>query len=436
MDQQGLGKGTITELVAKELGLITIDTGATYRCVTLAMLEQNIGMQEIEKIEKLLQEIEIEFDHKQGENFVYLNGKDVTKKIREKEVTEKVSFVSGIKTIRIHMAQLQRKMAQGKDVIMEGRDIGTYVFPNANVKIYLDAEAEERAKRRVKQNEEKGIVSTYEEVLQNILQRDKNDKEKEIGALKVAPDAIVIDTTHLTIEEVKNKVEQIIKQNKKKEDRKLSKEEEKNKKIYAIRPETKWKKFIRACLKGFFHGLYAFLFRIERIGEKVPEEGAYILCANHKNYLDAIALVSTNKRKVYFLAKEELFHHRILNWIGHVFDVIPVKRGKQDLDSMKRSLGVLRKGELLGLFPEGTRKGIAKNGKVKNGAAFMALRTGAPVIPVGIQGSFRPFTKVRLNYGKPIDFKEYVSKNPDKEVLEQASKQIMDAIIMLTNEKR
>lgn len=125
-------------------------------------------------------------------------------------------------------------MAEGKSVIMEGRDIGTYVFPGADVKIYLDADVEERAKRRFKQNQEKGIDMSYKEVLDNIKKRDENDKNKEIGALKVATDAIVIDTTKMTIDEVTSKIAKLIKE--KQKQTKLLKN------IYKVRPETKWKK--------------------------------------------------------------------------------------------------------------------------------------------------------------------------------------------------
>ena len=150
-------------------------------------------------------------ENEEGTQKVYLNNEDVTSQIRSKEVSKIVSQISSIKEVRFAMVEVQRNLAKGKDVIMEGRDITTYVFPNANIKIYLDADEEERATRRYKEMQEKGIEMTYEEVLNNIQIRDKNDKEKEIGALKIAPDAIYIDTTNLTIEEVKQKVEEIIK---------------------------------------------------------------------------------------------------------------------------------------------------------------------------------------------------------------------------------
>ncbi len=211
----GTGKGTITKIVAEKLGLVTIDTGATYRCITLAMIKKNVKLEEEEKIKEILEKSKIEFKSINGEQHTFLNDEDVSKEIRSNEVNSMVSQVSALKFVRYKMVDLQRKLAEGKDVIMEGRDIGTYVFPNADVKIYLDAEPEERARRRQKQNEEAGIQSTYEEVLAGIIARDENDKNKEMGALKVAKDAIVVDGTHGTIEENVQKVIDII--NKKKQ---------------------------------------------------------------------------------------------------------------------------------------------------------------------------------------------------------------------------
>ena len=206
----GTGKGTITSLISKEMGLVNIDTGATYRCVALYAIKNNIKLEEKEKIIESLPNIHIDMKNEQGVQKVYLNNEDVTSEIRSKEVTKIVSQVSSIVEVRFAMVEVQRNLAKGKDVIMEGIDITTYVFPNADVKIYLDADEEERAKRRYKEMQEKGIEMTYEEVLKNIQVRDKNDKEKEIGALKIAEDAIYIDTTNLSIEEVKEKVKEII----------------------------------------------------------------------------------------------------------------------------------------------------------------------------------------------------------------------------------
>ena len=206
----GSGKGTVTKKVANKLGLINIDTGITYRCVALEVLNENISLKDKEKIIEIAKNIKIQIENTPNGDIVYLNGKDVTKEIRSKEVTNSVSPISSIKEVRFEMVELQRKLAEGKNVIMEGRDICTYVFPNADVKIYLDASIEERAKRRHKENQEKGIDMAYEEVYESIKKRDENDKIKEIGALKLAEDSVIVDTTSLTIDEVVDKIIEII----------------------------------------------------------------------------------------------------------------------------------------------------------------------------------------------------------------------------------
>ena len=203
----GAGKGTITKLVGEKLNLVNVDTGATFRCVALNMLKENVGIDEEEKIKAILEKINIEM-YPDGK--IFLNGEDVTKKIRENDVNNFVSPVSTIKVVRDKLLEIQRKIAEGKNVIMEGRDIGTTVFPNADVKIYLDATPEERARRRVLQNKEKGIETSYEEVLENIKDRDYRDSNREIAPLRKAEDAIYIDSSDMTIEEVVNKVIDII----------------------------------------------------------------------------------------------------------------------------------------------------------------------------------------------------------------------------------
>lgn len=206
----GSGKGTITKLVGKKLNLINIDTGAMYRCASLYMIRNNIKLNELDKIAEMLKTIEIKQEKINDVDKFYLNGEDVSDKIREKEVNEIVSQVSHIVIVRECMVDLQRKMGKSTDIIMEGRDIGTNVFPNADVKIYLDASAEERANRRLKQNEEKGIQMSYEDILANIKFRDNNDKTSPVAPLKQAEDAIYVDSTNMTIDEVVEEIAKII----------------------------------------------------------------------------------------------------------------------------------------------------------------------------------------------------------------------------------
>ncbi len=215
----GTGKGTITKIISKDMGLINIDTGATYRCVALYTIKNNIKIEEKDKIIENLPNIHIDMKNENGEQTIFLNNEDVTKQIRSREVSQIVSQVSSIKEVRFAMVDVQRNLAKGKDVIMEGRDITTYVFPNADVKIYLDADENERARRRYEEMIQKGMEISYDEVLKNIQIRDKNDKEKEIGALKIAEDAIYVDTTKLSIDEVAKRVKEIIEEKRKKFDK-------------------------------------------------------------------------------------------------------------------------------------------------------------------------------------------------------------------------
>ena len=206
----GSGKGTVTEALSKKLGLVNIGTGSAYRCVALETINQNISVEEKDKIVKMLEDIKIDFEIKNGKDEILLNGQNVTKRIRQKDVAKIVSKISEIKEVRENLNNIFLKISQGKNVIMEGRDIGTCVFPDADVKIYLDATPEERAKRREKQNKEQGIDMTYEEILENIKARDKSDKEREIGALKKADDAIYIDSSNMEIKEVVETIEKEI----------------------------------------------------------------------------------------------------------------------------------------------------------------------------------------------------------------------------------
>lgn len=208
----GTGKGTVTKIIAEDLGLVNIDTGAMYRCVTLEALRKNLQPVESGALAKILENIEIELKKNEDIQEVWLNGEDVSSQIRTPEIDRFVGKFSALKMVRDKMTPLQRKMGENGNIIMEGRDIGTTVFPDADVKIYLDCSVEERARRRHQQNLEKGIQTSYEEVLESIKQRHKLETEREIAPLRQAEDAILVDSTNLTIEEVVAEIEKIIKE--------------------------------------------------------------------------------------------------------------------------------------------------------------------------------------------------------------------------------
>ena len=207
------GKSTISKLIAKENHFVYLDTGAMYRVVTLAVLRNKISIDDHEAIEKLVQTIEIGFSMQDGKQSVFMNGEDVTDEIRSVEVTKNVSAVSAIKEVRTRLVHLQQEIAENHSIIMDGRDIGTVVLPQAEIKIFLVASVEERAKRRFIENQEKGIEMSYEELVEDIRRRDHIDSTRKESPLRKAEDAIEVDTTKMTIEDVVKVVTALIQKN-------------------------------------------------------------------------------------------------------------------------------------------------------------------------------------------------------------------------------
>lgn len=178
------------------------------------------------------------------------------------------------------------------------------------------------------------------------------------------------------------------------------------------------------------------VYRVKIIGkENIPQEGTLLFCGNHRTYLDPPLIIVTAGRYMRFLAKEELRKNPLFAFLGFLYDGIYVKRDSKDIASLKTALKTLKDGKCVGLFPEGTRNGLEKNdGKIKNGAAYMALKTNAKVIPIGIVGPAKPFSKNAIIYGKPLDFSEYAARmKEDKSVEDQVSEIIKEEIIKLAN---
>lgn len=194
------GKSTIAKLVAERFKMIYVDTGAMYRAITLYYIEQAT-----EDFDRLVKEIDLKIVLKNGQR-VLLNGRDVSERIRENDVTEKVSYVASKEPVRSFLVDEQQRLADEKNVVMDGRDIGTTVLPDAELKVYMIASVEERAQRRLKDNELRGIESDIESLKLDIERRDQYDMNREISPLVKADDAISIDTTGLSIEEVTNEI--------------------------------------------------------------------------------------------------------------------------------------------------------------------------------------------------------------------------------------
>ena len=197
----GAGKSTVAKAVARELGALYLDTGAMYRAIGLAMLRMGIDPHDAASVVARLDDVDVAVDYVDGAQRIYLNGEDVTEAIREPEVSAAASAVSAAPEVRRRMVALQRKIAEGHNVVMDGRDIGTAVLPNATLKVYMTASAEERARRRFAELQQKGLPDSYEQVLEEIQARDYQDMHRAASPLTIAEGAVVLDTSELDLQQ-------------------------------------------------------------------------------------------------------------------------------------------------------------------------------------------------------------------------------------------
>lgn len=211
----GAGKSTIAKAVAKRLGIIYLDTGAMYRSVAYYVLKHGVGVSDEKEVKRLLDGLVMDIRYEDGAQQIYVCGENVTPYLREPHMSKAASDVSALPAVRYKMVELQREFAASHDVVLDGRDIGTFVLPEANCKVYMTASPEERAERRHKELVEKGGACTLQEVLDDINKRDYNDSHRAVAPLRQADDAVYIDTTDMTPEEVTETVVRIVSEKRK-----------------------------------------------------------------------------------------------------------------------------------------------------------------------------------------------------------------------------
>lgn len=422
----GAGKSTIAKAVAQKLNYIYVDTGALYRSIAYTAIQKKINLDDKNAVINMLPEINIELKYVDKEQHVFVNTQDVSDKIRQEEISMGASVVSSIPEVRHFLFDLQKNIAKQNNIIMDGRDIGTVVLPDADVKIFLTASAEKRAERRYNQHIEKGEEAVYEDILKAVIERDKKDETREISPLKKAEDAIEVDTSEITlIESINNVYNTIVS--------KLDADKNNNRKSKSP-VRIFFYGFLRAIGWIAFHSFY----NLHYIGkENIPKKGSYIFASNHRSYTDPVIISIPTRVSFSYMAKEELFKNKLFSLLIRSLGAFPVSRGKGDTRAIDESMKRLNEGSNLIIFPEGSRSMDGTVGKGKTGVALIAAKAGVPVIPVGIifKGSKLKFRqKVIVAFGKEISPEELKISSMEPRELKELKLRIMKSITELVEE--
>ena len=419
----GAGKSSLAKAVAKRMNIVYVDTGALYRSIGLYIQRKGISPDDAEAVTSELPNIALDLRFVDGEQHVMLCEEDVNAYIRTPEISMYASKVSAIPTVREFLLETQRAIGRTSDVIMDGRDIGTVIFPDADVKIFLTASPEARAKRRLEELKAKGIETTFEEVLSDMKSRDKNDSSRSVAPAVAADDAIMLDNSDLSVEETIDEVIRII--------------NEKKNKASEQKPFYRW-------FHSTFKGLFKFLFRIKSSGaENLPQYNGCIVCANHVSLFDVFSISASLpvERRLRYLAKAELFRIPLLRTAVSALGAFKVDRKGGDVGAIKKSVSLLKEGEVIGIFPQGTRckgKNPAET-EVKHGAGMIAYYSKVPVLPVAIRTKkqkYALFRQVEVIFGTPMSYEDLGFEKGGSKEYKAASERIFAEICRLGDFKK
>lgn len=389
----GAGKSTTARKVAESLGYIYIDTGAMYRAVTVDVLDHGIDPENEERVAEIVGETRVELSIADNGQRTVLNSVDVTERIRDRDVTAAVSAVSAMKAVREKMTEFQRDLGCSGGVVMEGRDIGTVVFPDAEFKIYLDADVEVRALRRHTELQAKGVDMPLKKLIEEIRERDRANTNRAIAPLRKADDAITIDTTDMTFDEQVDAIVSLVSGG--------GGEKQKKRQTSGVPRRGMYK-----ATQAFFHMLFRILFRIKYVGmENIPMEGGVIIASNHASLIDPTSVGTHLNREACYMAKKELFPVPGVSWLLKLSNSIPVDRGGFTRSSIQNVVNRLREGYAVVMFPEGTRTKDGNFLKPKTGVGMVASTADVPIVPCWVEGSFKakPFrSQVTVHYLPPF----------------------------------
>ena len=359
----GSGKSSVAKSIARELGIIYVDTGALYRNIGLFMLESGIDPKDADAVSANLDKFTLELKFENGKQVILLSGVDRGDDIRTPEASMAASAVSAIPAVREYLLNMQRDTARKNSVVMDGRDIGTVILPYAEVKIFLTASPEARAKRRHAELLERGTEVSYEQVYNEMVERDKNDSTRAIAPCVAAEDAILIDNSELSPKETLDKILEI------------------------VAKKSKPKMNFYAKAKVIVAPIYKFFMRVKAIGvENVPLDGGIVLCSNHIAAVDVISIGAVCPRQLTCVAKKELFSVPVLGWVMRKLGAIKIDRGGSDVGALKASIKAAEAGKVLTIFPQGHRcPGVnPAPTPIKHGAGMIAYHAKCDVIPVCI----------------------------------------------------
>lgn len=408
----GAGKSSVAKAVAKKMGIIYVDTGALYRSIGLHMLKKGISPSDATHVVPELENIKLQLKFIDGRQVILLNGHDVGDTIRTPEVSMAASDVSAIPEVRNYLLNMQRDTAKENSVIMDGRDIGTVILPDAEVKIFLVASPEARAKRRYDELIARGLDANYDQVLIEMNERDKNDSTRAVAPCIRAEDAILLDNSKLTADETVEAVMKIIK--------------------LKTRKKTAYMKIrsIVAPIYKLFQGI-----KVKGI-ENVPKYGPVLLCPNHIAIRDVFVIAVSSPRQIRFIAKKELFSIPIISGCMRFLGAIKLDRSGGDVAALKASVKCLKEGDVVAIFPQGHRFPSVNPATTptKNGAALIAYHSGADVVPVCIKtkgAKYGLFRRVEVIFGKPIKNTDLGFKNGGSAEYKAATDKIFSEIVKI-----
>ena len=417
----GSGKSSIAKKLAEHLNFEFFDTGAMYRSVTWYLLEKKADIQDENELKELLKSFKFDIEILDSKERRYLvNNFDVTKLIRMHEVTEKVSEVSAIGIVRKHVVAIQRKFGAINNTVFEGRDMGTVVFPYADIKFYLKANTKVRAERRYLEMSEKfpELITTYnyDKILSDITRRDEIDSTRKLSPLKKADDAYVIDTSKLSMQQVLKKLINKIKKYKKRQ--------------AVAYPHFFQMKPFYSIVIFIFWLFFKMFYRLKVYGIKNFVKGPAIIASNHVSFYDPPAIAVSSLEEIHFLAKESLFGNSIFGSLIKKLNSHPLSGSASNASSFKKVLHLLSKGKKVILFPEGERSFDGKIGKLMPGLGLFVYLSKCSIIPTYIHGAYqvwertrkRPklFGKIKVVFGTPIVFSAFEGMDK-KECMEKVN---------------